>query len=615
MASSSSSKKRALSDREKDFQSLTGLGISDTAVKKVIARLQGDESIEKNSSLRKSSKRFKDIADFIVDLPVVDRENNYMELHFVNLEKFLQKACEKHKDFGTWIKEELCNAQAGFDGIDAWVYVDEVVVGNPLRPDNRRKSYCMYMTYQPLLKYRSTALWWPLSVIRHEEADRLKCGVAEWFTEIIKGIGPDFNGLVLDDSSMVCVKNLYLIADEGAIKAITGSKGASGMRPCIHCNAFSKDRTEMAESMGHASISSAADEASFEKLLDSDIYDILDHLKQVRGNETKKNLETAQTLLGWNFLETSPFVCPEVLRFLTPQRVHYDAMHIYWSNGMVNQEIGLFLSAAKDLVGFKIADFQTFLNSNWHKSSCIGASLSDQTLLQLVYPKLIPYGADYKGTATQCLELLPLLAFFAIEILDGCQELKEHIRSLTLLWLVTTKVLTAKQEVTAIRGLRDLQVQHFLVFRSVYGIEAIRPKHHFSLHLEEQAMQSSILADCFPGERKNGVFKNTLCVHISRLHGFEKAVLQSWLELDLNKFDSFVVKPSLNVKKIQDNTGPKNLEVAKGMVSMWGPIKNGNVYLLNESKAVQVLGCTMCKVSLVYFITVSFFFFKSNLLR
>lgn len=73
MASSSSSKKRALSDREKDFQSLTGLGISDTAVKKVIARLQGDESIEKNSSLRRSSKRFKDIADFIVDLPVVDR--------------------------------------------------------------------------------------------------------------------------------------------------------------------------------------------------------------------------------------------------------------------------------------------------------------------------------------------------------------------------------------------------------------------------------------------------------------------------------------------------------------------------------------------------------------
>ena len=34
------------------------------------------------------------------------------------------------------------------------------------------------------------------------------------------------------------------------------------------------------------------------------------------------------------------------------------------------------------------------------------------------------------------------------------------------------------------------------------------------------------------------------------------------------------------------------------------------IYLLNESKAIQVLGCTMCKVSLVYFITVRFFFFK-----
>ena len=407
---------------------------------------------------------------------------------------------------------------------------------------------------------------------------------------------------------MVCVKNLYMIADEGAIKAVTGSKGASGMRPCIHCNAFSKDRTEMAESMGHASISSAADEASFEKLLDSEIYAILDHLQHVSSNETKKNLETAQTLLGWKFLETSPSVCPEVSRFLTPQRVHYDAMHIYWSNGVVNEEIGLFLSAAKDLVGFKVADFETFLNSNWHKSSCIGASLSD------VYPNLISYGADYKGTATQCLELLPLLAFFAIEILDGCQELKEHIKSLTLLWLVTTKVLTAKQDVTAIRGLRDLQAQHFLIFRSVYGVEAVRPKHHFSLHLEEQAMQSSILADCFPRERKNGVFKNTLCGNISRLRGFERAILQRWVELDLNKFDGFVVKPSLNAKKVK-SIGPNNLEVATGMVSMWGPIKNGNIYLLNESKAIQVLGCTMCKVSLVYFIIVAFFFLKSNFLR
>lgn len=165
---------------------------------------------------------------------------------------------------------------------------------------------------------------------------------------------------------------------------------------------------------------------------------------------------------------------------------------------------------------------------------------------------------------------------------------------------------------TAVRGLRDVQVQHFLVFRSVYGVGAIRPKHHFSLHLEEQAMQSSILADCFPGGRKNGVFKNTLCVNISRLSGFERAILQRWMELDLNKFDGFVVKPSLNVKKIQ-STGPNHLEVAKGMVSMWGPIKNGNIYLLNENKAIQVLGCTMCKVSLVYFITGKVLFFKSNL--
>ena len=97
MASSSSSKKRTNSDRENDFQSLTGLGISDTAVRKVIARLQGDDAIEKSAKLRESKKRFKDIADFIVDVPAVDKENNLMELHFVNVEIFFKRLVKNIK--------------------------------------------------------------------------------------------------------------------------------------------------------------------------------------------------------------------------------------------------------------------------------------------------------------------------------------------------------------------------------------------------------------------------------------------------------------------------------------------------------------------------------------
>jgi hypothetical protein len=206
----------------------------------------------------------------------------------------------------------------------------------------------------------------------------------------------------------------------------------------------------------------------------------------------------------------------------------------------------------------------------------------------LFHHKLLRKDSDYKGDAVQTLEILPLLAFFASQELQYCQELAPNIQSLVALWHVTTHILNAKQNIDAIHGLQRLQEIHLEYFVQAYSEEKVRPKHHFAGHIEQQALEKGVLLDCFPGERKNKTFKNVLCPNISRLQGFEKAVLLRWLEYDLQSLETFTD----NVLLLAQFESIGNVRVGKGLRCYWGEIKAGHILLLNETTAVEVLGCT-----------------------
>ena len=95
-----------------------------------------------------------------------------------------------------------------------------------------------------------------------------------------------------------------------------------------------------------------------------------------------------------------------------------------------------------------------------------------------------------------------------------------------------------------------------------------RYKHHFAGHIEAQALQSGVLLDCFPGERKTAVFKNVICPKITRLQGFEKSILLRFLEYDLTNLENFT--GNRVALKAEMGASKGGVKVAKGLVGSFG---------------------------------------------
>lgn len=576
-------KKRAA---EEAFHQCTGMGVADSSVRKIIAKLQKDDV--SNSYSRSSGQRYVFIKDCI-KAETIETAQGQIELYTTDLEKYINLACKQNPMYAECLKDLLeTELERNKEGVPGVIYLDECVPGNILAPDNKRKSYLVYFAYLPCAKLRSLHFWWPLALVRHSEVEHLSGALPEFFTKMLRAQALDFGGIMID-TTFVPTSKIYFLGDEAALKLACGSKGASGMRPCLHCDAFSKERSEMAESLGHASIA-CSDFSRFSPVTDQEVVEILQHLEHIRNNESAKSFKEAMQLLGWSFNEHCCFLDDEVKRLLQPSQCHYDAMHCYWSNGQVCQECGLFFTEAVGLAGVTREQLEHFMDLGWKKTTSIGGALSPGSLKQLVSPKLLKEGADYKGDAGQCLDLLPLLCFFALQCLNECEALQPYINSLVALWRVTSKILHAKNSVEEVRGLQRLQTQHLDLFIQCYGSNKVRPKHHFAGHIEEQTLQSGVLLDCFVGERKNKCFKNVLCPMVSRLQGFEKSILQRFLETDLTSLESFNGNKII-LKQLLDTCSDETIKMAKALSCIWGEIKAGHIFLRSSQEAMQVVGC------------------------
>ena len=545
---------------------------------------------------RLSSKADSDlpVLDFkektiLVQEETIETGHGTVTMSVTNMQKYIDGLQTKQPKYLYFLKRVMAMEQcARPDGVDGIVYIDECVPGSILAPDNLRKSYCIYFAYRNMAMFRSIYVWWPLAVMRHTETDKLRGGACEFFTRALRACLPFFAGLVLDDETMIVTKTLFLIADEAALKVCSSAKGSSGLRPCLRCDAFSKDNADVAAMLGKYSITHS-DFSAFTETSDQEIKEIFQHLETLRTRNTKAALNEAQKLLGWVLNDSVCFLDEELAAYLQPSRFHYDAMHCYWSNGQVNCELGLFFAAATEHGTLTRKQLQDFLSLRWKRTLASGIQI-DGPLAALVSSKLLKAECDYKGSASQCLELLPLVACFAVTEMQRIASMEAHVQSLQALWKVTSHILQAKNSLDDIHGLQALQKDHLMKFCSCYGPTRIRPKHHFASHIEKQALEAGILLDCFPGERKNNTFKNRLAPLIDRLQGFERSILLRWLEHDAEGLTNYACD-DINLRAELDCSSSKT-RIAKHVDCVWGSVQAGSYVLMKDNSAFQVVACS-----------------------
>lgn len=121
------------------------------------------------------------------------------------------------------------------------LYLDEITPGNALRPDNKRKVTAIYVScleFGPALC--SESAWFFVGCIRSSMAKQVCGGISGIVRALLRVsfLGPaslSTGGVLLSDGTLLFVKFHRLLCDEGAGKSIWCVKGASGLRPCMHC--------------------------------------------------------------------------------------------------------------------------------------------------------------------------------------------------------------------------------------------------------------------------------------------------------------------------------------------------------------------------------------------
>ena len=566
--------KRKASNFQDDFDKCVGIaGVSDSNLRKILSRLHKEK--EPSSKSRTVTKRFPDLHKCLQAHDV-----DGATIYIVDLQKYLDRACMQPA-----MQSLLREVSRDPEGCPGLLYLDEAVPGNVISPDQRRKSWCVFFAWLDMAKRRHTLFWLPLAVVRHDVAAEIEGGVARMFSVILQATLPFFRGYIWGDT-LIYTTMLYFLADEAALKMASDAKGSSGFKPCIKCNNCVARGNALD---GFYSIEED-DFLNFVNAPDPDVIQIQQHLARLSEESTKARLREAEKLSGWNLNRSSWMWSPDLWALLKPSCFIYDSMHVMWSNGICNQELGYFFSAACSKADLKRSHLEEFMKANWERSMNIGSELAPSSLPSLVSSKLLKSDwQDYRGDATQTLMLMPLMTYFATACMGGHESLQAEIESLVALNAIAHKLLAAKINPQKAQGLIALQQRHLQSFREAYGPSYIRPKHHYGFHIEEQVVSLGLLTDCFPTERKNKKFKSYLAPMVKRLEDFEQSILLRWMEQDLMELQNLDLTSGLEGTSVQEGGYTFSSCLRHGLLK----IKADNLLFFEEADAACLVVCAI----------------------
>ena len=488
----------------------------------------------------------------------------------------------------------LAALQKSGNSLDLLVYWDEAVLGNVLAPDLRRKSAMTYVCYSdfPVL-WRDTA-WMTLSVCRSQDLQTLPDGCPRSFSAMLEEIDRETkDGFMIDFGThavLVHLRQITILADADGLRLLTGSKGASGLKPCFKCgNIVSGDHINLTR---HEHISSK-DIHKWQKHSKESLQAISMYLDGIAGKTAK---EKAETQLGWNgsALKCSALLNVKLQDLLPFNGVCFDPMHCFVSNGIACQELGLWYTALTRKCGMTHSRLRGYAHQCWQP--CLPDTYN---MDKLFAGKLWVADKDFRGDASETLQVMSICVAFSHEIvLPVVEDMKPEIDSLTALYAVILCWLRAKYGDAAAQAtlLEELQKNHVSLFVSTYGPEMVRPKLHFSLHLPQQFREQGKAVDAFPGERKHIYFKQNVAPRCKNLTHFNKTVLLELGEMDgkTNEKEFSLTTQLLNPcpleKPLSQLFGSSNWSISEKMYHAGQSHAKEQYNLLPNGKGVKILG-------------------------
>ena len=463
---------------------------------------------------------------------------------------------------------ELAMRQGGGGRRDPWrlvLYLDEATPGNILRLENKRKVLLFYVGFLEMGAFlRSEHAWLPLALIRVTTLKKVAGGTSAVVRALLQAIflGPhsvsDAGVAVPREDGATTILHIAfqrLLGDEAAVRAALDVKGASGLKLCIHCkNVVLPDRGSNAslqrfDHSGYLVDITCADAARLDAMGDAEVWAAFDSMQtQKERGLAKSRLQDLEKACGINCNAHGVLADLELRGHLKPcSSSTRDPMHVLYSSGVVNVEVYLLLKALSDdvpvfswqmLWDFADADWHWASSHNSHRNSirdCFTrqrrqASLNDET---------------FKADATELLGVCVLLNFFLDEMVPADSVVAQRA-SFQCLYGIVKLTQASKQELRcSLDGLAaiDREVGRFMLLHvAAYGRAYVKPKHHFLLHVTQQARQDRFWLDVFVQERKHRVVKSCM-ESMSRSDSLEKSTMQRlWQVVIAEMNDAFATK-------------------------------------------------------------------------
>ena len=318
------------------------------------------------------------------------------------------------------------------------------------------------------------------------------------------------------------------------------------MKPCHLCkNVFSRGHEKASLHDSWAVDICCAEPEKFSLSTDAEIFTWADQQRARKSVLSATAFSREETLSGFTFHEKS-LLQDQLLRTeLPPSRMLFDVMHTYWtSGGVAASEIALLMTRVKENMQIEPSDLAAMAKqSRWCRPAGV-ASKSPAWRAALFHPSRFGEGT-YKGSATDCRALLPLLACF-LEELGAARpqaQLQRELHSLGLLLQIRLQLakLKAGHGSAGLSDLQRLQVAHQSAVANCYK-DAMRPKHHWRLHMPAQMTDvAGMWIDTEPAEKKHQSYKAVSNKNTDSCVGrqpFAKAVLSRMLFSCLDSLQS-----------------------------------------------------------------------------
>ena len=406
---------------------------------------------------------------------------------------------------------------------------DEFCLGDKLRTNNRRKCMVSNFTikeFEVQRLWRDLA-WFTFLVLRSEVIGKTEGGWSHLAALFLKEmlLGPEgfttagVPVTVHGSAVLMICKPSNLFSDGDGLRMVLSWRGANAIRPCFrHANLVSK-RSHLVEFGAESDLCdvSCSDFQRFRSAEDEYIEETMVLIVEAENAHLSGNMSLTQirkicTCSGYK-VNRKGIQADASLRghLRLVETATYDWLHCCLQDGLINVEIYNLLVALEEEKVCTFRDLELLFKDGW----CFPAATKRKgdgifRIFDEYRSRSCHEHEKLKCSAAEVLSMYGLLRHY-ISIVeakhgDGLSEgVKLRIASFHAACAIVDCILDAKRGTVGIiesaAALRACLKRFIECHKRAYGIELLRPKHHWLWDIAEQWLRDHCVLDCFPIER------------------------------------------------------------------------------------------------------------------